>query len=254
MNAHEELELLSAFLDGELTDAERLRVDAHLPGCAECRATLDALRATLGDLGSLPRIEMDETSASRFDTHLAVRRSRRPSTSRVWFSGAAAAAIIGLIASFAILRHPAFAPEGAPKALGAAAGSSGIETSDTDYTAASARAALGEYPSKDTFATGHYDALTAENAQAESGAGTTFGATRQYAPAATGADARFRECATSVERGADLQTVRYLIARFNGERAFFLFYLAPAQNATRAEVWVLRPSDCFTLYFAQRKL
>src|SRR5438046_299921 len=46
MNAHDELDNLSAYLDGELNQAERARLDAHLPGCAECRTTLDALHAT----------------------------------------------------------------------------------------------------------------------------------------------------------------------------------------------------------------
>ena len=54
MNAHDELDNLSAYLDGELNQAERARLDAHLPGCAECRTTLDALRATVAGLATLP--------------------------------------------------------------------------------------------------------------------------------------------------------------------------------------------------------
>ncbi len=37
-------ELLGAFLDGELRDGERRRVEAHLRDCAPCRDDLDALR------------------------------------------------------------------------------------------------------------------------------------------------------------------------------------------------------------------
>ena len=41
MNRHEPFEeLISASLSGDLTDLERQRLDAHLDGCAECRAAL----------------------------------------------------------------------------------------------------------------------------------------------------------------------------------------------------------------------
>ena len=36
---------LSAYLDGELSPAERARVDEHVAGCAECRVVLDDLKA-----------------------------------------------------------------------------------------------------------------------------------------------------------------------------------------------------------------
>jgi len=43
MNRHEPFEeLISASLSGDLTDAERQRLDAHLDACAECRGTLAA--------------------------------------------------------------------------------------------------------------------------------------------------------------------------------------------------------------------
>ena len=43
MNRHEPFEeLISASLTGDLTDVERQRLDAHLDGCAACRATLAA--------------------------------------------------------------------------------------------------------------------------------------------------------------------------------------------------------------------
>jgi anti-sigma factor RsiW len=43
MNRHEPFEeLISGSLTGDLTDAERQRLDAHLDACAECRATLAA--------------------------------------------------------------------------------------------------------------------------------------------------------------------------------------------------------------------
>jgi anti-sigma factor RsiW len=40
---HEERELLSAYLDGELSSDEQGRVEAHLASCEGCRAGLEAL-------------------------------------------------------------------------------------------------------------------------------------------------------------------------------------------------------------------
>ena len=68
-------DVLSAYLDGELTPAERAEVDTHLATCAECRADLDAeadVRQLLRDLpavdppfGFYERILRDGPEASR---------------------------------------------------------------------------------------------------------------------------------------------------------------------------------------------
>src|SRR5687767_3666723 len=58
MNRHEEWdELVSASLTGDLTNEERSRLDAHLSGCADCRATLAAFsdqRQIVAGLRHLP--------------------------------------------------------------------------------------------------------------------------------------------------------------------------------------------------------
>ena len=58
MNRHEEWdELVSASLTGDLTNEERSRLDAHLAGCADCRATLAAFsdqRQIVAGLRHLP--------------------------------------------------------------------------------------------------------------------------------------------------------------------------------------------------------
>jgi len=46
MECGECLDLLSAYLDGELSDAERAKADAHLAQCARCRRELAVRRAT----------------------------------------------------------------------------------------------------------------------------------------------------------------------------------------------------------------
>jgi anti-sigma factor RsiW len=44
---------LSDYLDGELRDAERERVERHVHWCPECRRVLESLRRTLKELMEL---------------------------------------------------------------------------------------------------------------------------------------------------------------------------------------------------------
>jgi hypothetical protein len=56
MMTHEQAwERLDDFAGGELADAEHGAVQAHLRGCAECRAEVDSLRALLDGARFLPR-------------------------------------------------------------------------------------------------------------------------------------------------------------------------------------------------------
>ena len=50
--------LLSAYIDGEVTESEAARVEEHLSGCEECRPELDSLRSTVGLLRQLPELEL----------------------------------------------------------------------------------------------------------------------------------------------------------------------------------------------------
>ena len=52
-------ELLSAYLDGELTADERQRVEKLLTENAECRQVFEELRALRASLASLPRQQLD---------------------------------------------------------------------------------------------------------------------------------------------------------------------------------------------------
>ena len=56
-NRHSRLrQLLSAYADGQVTESERGRVDAHLPGCELCRSELEGFRATVSLLRELPEL------------------------------------------------------------------------------------------------------------------------------------------------------------------------------------------------------
>lgn len=45
---------MSAYVDGELTNARRLRMDGHLARCERCRQLLASLRATVAAARGLP--------------------------------------------------------------------------------------------------------------------------------------------------------------------------------------------------------
>ncbi len=51
-------DLLSPYLDNQLSSAERQDADVHLDSCAECRVELESLRALVGALQRLPPREL----------------------------------------------------------------------------------------------------------------------------------------------------------------------------------------------------
>ena len=57
--------LLSAYIDGEVTPSEAVRVEEHLAGCEECVSELESLRATSNLLRSLPDLEVPLSFALR---------------------------------------------------------------------------------------------------------------------------------------------------------------------------------------------
>ncbi|HPD13780.1 MAG TPA: zf-HC2 domain-containing protein [Planctomycetota bacterium] len=97
---------LSAYLDGELGEAERRAVEAALEAEPELRAELDALRRTVRLVRSLPRVaapagfrERVEAAIARGDEALRSRPARR------WLAAALAAAACLLVAVAALLNR-----------------------------------------------------------------------------------------------------------------------------------------------------
>ncbi len=63
---HQHIEdLLSAYLDGELSSQERARVEKHLARCAACAQNLYTLRQTVALLGQLPPVAVPRSFAIR---------------------------------------------------------------------------------------------------------------------------------------------------------------------------------------------
>jgi predicted anti-sigma-YlaC factor YlaD len=54
LNCKDLVELVTNYLEGALSPADRMRFDEHLSGCPYCRIYLDQMRQTIRALGHLP--------------------------------------------------------------------------------------------------------------------------------------------------------------------------------------------------------
>ena len=99
--SHIDAELLSDYLDNQITPEQRSRIDQHLSTCAACRAELNSLRQTVALLHALPRVPVPRA----FTLSEAQVGARRRSTSWIWggarVMGAVAALVV--VAALAVL-------------------------------------------------------------------------------------------------------------------------------------------------------
>ena len=98
-------ERLSAYLDNELSEAERIALAEHVAGCARCTAELAELRQVVSLLGSLPapRLPRSFTLPTATAPH-PMRRARAPrwAAATQWAGGLAAAAGFSLLLGSAL--------------------------------------------------------------------------------------------------------------------------------------------------------
>ena len=109
-NCEEFAPLLSAFVDGELTEEERAEVLAHVSECEECRRLLGELTALHAALGELEDEDVPEgftegvMAAVRAEKAAAKPQAKKRSAWRRWMPMAACAAIVALAAAVTIPR------------------------------------------------------------------------------------------------------------------------------------------------------
>ena len=94
-------DLLSAYIDGQVSESEAMRVEEHLSGCDECRRELGTLRATVALMGQLP-----ELAPQRAYTLSAVPEPARGGWTFAW-TARAATSLAGLLV-VALLLSDAF--------------------------------------------------------------------------------------------------------------------------------------------------
>lgn len=104
MKEHEEAELLSAYVDGELAGEELARAQSHLESCQACRLDMESLRYAKRMLSRAPRRAMPPELIAGIEQRLepapaAPRRRVWPLSPRAWFpAGAlATAALTGVV-------------------------------------------------------------------------------------------------------------------------------------------------------------
>lgn len=107
MNCEQALELLSAKLDDQLTEAEARSLEAHLKTCPDCRALLQVLETQEEDLHTLA-FEAPETLVA--DVMAQVRQEPRKAAKKPnrWAGFAAVAAVAALLAlaAFGVIPLP----------------------------------------------------------------------------------------------------------------------------------------------------
>lgn len=236
-HVHDEL---SAYLDGELDHAARAAVDAHLPGCASCRATLDALRATIADLALL-----SEPEPSAFESQMLRRRLQRERArpARLVRAAAAVSAAAAVLAGIVVISNQPALDGSGGKTLDASGPTArtygGLVPQDRDYTAAEVKMLLDPPAPASTGGSAVHPQADLMKEEADDA----------YT---TGDDDAVARCASAigVTDAYSLQTA--IAARFRGEPVLILVYAVADDDDPRREVWVLTRDDCTVRYFAQR--
>jgi len=117
--------LLSAYVDGELSAGELLRVEQHLRRCHWCADEVDALRQTIALVASLQEVEVPAAFHAQLHSRLvalgppvqagrtavAIGRNSRPNYRRWAAPAAAAAALVIGLSSYNILGARSSRPE-----------------------------------------------------------------------------------------------------------------------------------------------
>jgi anti-sigma factor RsiW len=114
MNRHEEEDLLSAYMDGELPAADHARMETHVAVCPSCGIALEGLRAVKGRLGAVRRIPLPASVLAQVERRIsrALLRRRIAQWSGkpfVWIPALAAAAAAAFFL-FMPTRQPAPIP------------------------------------------------------------------------------------------------------------------------------------------------
>jgi hypothetical protein len=248
MNPHDEFDLLSAYVDGELDAAERARVDAHLPACSDCRATLDALRATVTELRALEDPIPSAQDSWALRGVVARARSDRSRTGR--WTVAAAGVAASVIAIVALVLNSGGGGGNVRSRL------PGVTEAARDQTASAAVQILagGTYTAKTVRSEllgGDLQPASKGDVTAPQAASGTRGFSNQNV------SQQIARCETLTFKGETTtrRALRYVVGDWSDKGrttpAFFLIYDVPAAKPDHAELWVVNRETCVTLYFAQ---
>lgn len=257
MNPHDELELLSSYLDGELDASERSRLDTHMTTCADCRATLAGLRATIADLKALP--EPVPSPQDSWALRAAIRRARSPLRKWQRISYAAGAVAAAAIA-FVVMTLPGDNGGRGTALQAESAGGVPVFQSGQNLQAVDAQARLlalatGLPTQRDAISAPAGGAAPLAGPTNEAAADTTAKVVTPEAESysaysvTTDDRAAIERCVKVARESTQefLEPLRYEIATFESKPAYLLYF----RSGERYELWVVQRSDCEVLYFSQ---
>ena len=99
MSCQSTIELISAYVDDEATDAERVALEAHLAGCEACAARVESLKALKHGLATLEaRVSPSQAVRARVEAQRFRNRSRRRRLRWLTVGAGAVAAAVVLVA------------------------------------------------------------------------------------------------------------------------------------------------------------
>ncbi len=247
-------ELLAGYVDGTLSPSERAVLDAHLPGCAQCREEISLAGSILPTLASLPEVPVPlgvtGPVIAKAQGQTASRTGGRLGRVQWAFGFAAAAALLLLIvvnlpnlgggeekrASSPAEGGAATAPDASPVPQGFV----GLERQSVDYDTDSVQAL----------------AKSAASVAKEAASATVSGSTEA---ALAAADDRAIGCLkqSGAEFSASSRLVELIDATFRGTPAYLGVFLqgpGAGQPADHAVVWIVAKQDCALLTAASQRI
>lgn len=246
--SHLEPELLSAWLDEAVDDAERAQIEQHLPRCAACQAELDALGFARARARELPRPEISELHRKQLWREL--NRARRAPATR-WRALVAVAGTAAAIAAFAGITM--IGSSSGPNVLATnvrVEPAPPIQEGDLEsLLAVSTRAEMtaGAPAELQPMQTEEFGDETTPPTAGAPAADTVADDGREAAVANDGA--QIARCEELIAPGGEDGAIalRYLLSSYRGEPVYVLVYDIPRDAPTHREVFVVTRTECRVL-------
>jgi len=244
-------ELLAGYVDGTLSPSERDVVDAHLPGCAQCREELSLASAVVPTLASLPEVPVPlgvtGPVLAEARGHATSRAGSRFGKVQRGLGLAAAAALVLVIA----LNLPNFGGNSTQRAEGPAQGGAAPATAPSPLT----KDAVGLEQRNVNYDTDSVQAL-AKSAAKETFSASDSGATEAALAAASDVAIGCLQ-RSGAEFSSSSRLVELIDARYRDTPAYLgVFVQSPGANkpADHAVVWIVAKQDCSFLSAASQQI
>jgi predicted anti-sigma-YlaC factor YlaD len=254
-------DLLAEYVDGALSERDRVAVKAHVDGCARCREEVRMGTAARRALASIPLVPVPESVIEEASGATPARPSGSPRWYR-WGGVAAAAAIVALVAVTLPslgshdnegVRAEAPADSGAEASLGAASrGAVQLEVATAPIVLGKVVQWVSRYQSGGALTAAGSTAGTFPDAEAAFDVAKNLETT----PKPEGTE-KALGCLQQAFPGAVQDPVRLIEATYGQRRAYLAITLDDTSGDGRpdvATVWIAATSDCSVISSTQALL